>query len=62
AKIRIIGITIETRPDWINEKEIIFLRKLGVTRVELGVQNISDGILSLNNRTHTTNDIINATK
>lgn len=62
AKHRIIGITIETRPDYINEKEILHLRKLGVTRVELGVQSIYDDVLKYNLRGHTAQDIINATK
>ena len=32
------GITIETRPDQINAKNIKHYRKCGVTRVQLGVQ------------------------
>lgn len=62
AKHRIIGITIETRPDYINKKEIKRLRKLGVTRVELGVQNIYDDVLKLNRRGHKIKDTILATK
>ena len=49
---RIIGLTLETRPDYINQKEILKFRKLGATRVEIGVQNISDKILKLNQRGH----------
>jgi len=48
AKNKIVGISIETRPDFINEKEIKFLRKLGVTLVELGVQSVFDDILEKN--------------
>ncbi|GIW63132.1 MAG: tRNA uridine(34) 5-carboxymethylaminomethyl modification radical SAM/GNAT enzyme Elp3 [Patescibacteria group bacterium] len=61
AKSRIVGITIETRPDFINEQEIIFLRKLGVTRVELGVQTTDENILRLIKRGHTVNDLYKAT-
>jgi elongator complex protein 3 len=61
AKNRIIGITIETRPDFINEKEIKWLRKLGVTRVELGVQSIYEDVLKFNNRNHGLKEIIEAT-
>ena len=39
----VIGITIETRPDYINETEIKKLRRYGVTRVQLGIQHIDDG-------------------
>src|SRR3989338_6559129 len=34
ARARIIGITIETRPDYVDETEIRRLRELGVARVE----------------------------
>lgn len=62
AKHRIVGISIETRPDLINEKEIILMRELGITMVEIGVQTIFDKILKKCNRGHTTKEIINATK
>ena len=58
AKNRIIGITIETRPDYINIDEIKQLRKLGVTRVEIGAQSVYDGVLILNQRDHTTKEVI----
>lgn len=44
AKNRIVGLSIETRPDFITEKEIFRLRELGVTLVEMGVQTTSDEI------------------
>ncbi len=62
AKHRIIGITIETRPDYINEKEILYLRELGVTRVELGIQSIYDDVLKFNLRGHSIKNTILATK
>ncbi len=62
AEHRIIGLTLETRPDYINEKEIIWMRKLGCTRVELGVQHTDNKILILNKRLHNIEAVINATK
>jgi elongator complex protein 3 len=62
TKNRIVGLTIETRPDFINQKELWFLRKLGVTRVELGVQATDDEILRKNQRNCYLKDIIQATK
>ncbi len=62
ASHRCIGITIETRPDWINLKEIKNLRRLGVTRVELGVQSIDNKILNYNRRGHSIEDTIKATR
>ncbi len=62
ATHRIVSLSIETRPDFINKREIKHLRKLGVTMVELGVQTIYDDILKLNLREHTAKEIIKATK
>lgn len=62
ASYRIIGITIETRPDWITTKEIKRLRDLGCTRVQLGVQTLDNKILDLIKRGHHIRHIIEATK
>lgn len=61
AKKRIIGINIETRPDYINQEEIQFLRFLGVTQVELGVQALDDKILKTINRGHNVEAVKKAT-
>jgi histone acetyltransferase (RNA polymerase elongator complex component) len=50
ACCRVIGLTPETRPDQINDSSIKFLRKIGATRVQLGVQHLDDLILKYNNR------------
>ncbi len=62
AEYKIIGLTLETRPDYINEKEISQMRELGATRVEIGVQAIDDNILNLNRRGHGVAEIVAATK
>jgi len=62
AKHRIIGITLETRPDYITPEEIQRMRELGCTRVELGVQSIYDSILEKNCRGHNVLTTIRATK
>ncbi|MDD4271305.1 MAG: tRNA uridine(34) 5-carboxymethylaminomethyl modification radical SAM/GNAT enzyme Elp3 [Patescibacteria group bacterium] len=62
AKYKIIGITLETRPDYINKKELLEMRELGCTRVELGVQAIDDKILKLNKRGHGVAEVAQATK
>ena len=62
AKRRIIGLTLETRPDWINRRTILAMRELGCTRVELGVQNTNDKILTLIKRGHDTREIKRATQ
>ena len=52
ARHRNVGLVIETRPDWITPDEIRHLRKLGVTKVQIGVQSLDDAILTLNKRGH----------
>jgi elongator complex protein 3 len=62
AKHRIIGLTLETRPDTLDEKEVRFYRELGATRVEIGVQSIFDDVLKINRRGHDVSETIKATK
>lgn len=62
ARCRVVGIAVETRPDFINPAEIKWLRELGVTKVELGVQTIDDNVLRLNQRGHTVAATITATR
>ncbi len=61
SKHRIIGITLETRPDWVTIKETIRLRELGCTRVQLGIQILDNKILDLIKRGHTIEDSALAT-
>lgn len=52
AAHRNVGLVVETRPDWVTSAEIVHMRRLGVTKVQLGVQSLDDRILSLNERGH----------
>ena len=61
SRIRNVGITVETRPDWAKTEHINRMLTMGITRVEIGVQNIYDDIYSLVNRGHHVEDVINAT-
>jgi elongator complex protein 3 len=60
--IRNVGITVETRPDWAKETHVDKMLDMGVTRVELGVQNPSDEIYRLVGRKHTVRDVVEATR
>lgn len=53
SKHRIIGLTLETRPDAISPKTIWHMRQQGCTRIELGLQSTDDEILKLIKRGHT---------
>ncbi|MBU2524200.1 tRNA uridine(34) 5-carboxymethylaminomethyl modification radical SAM/GNAT enzyme Elp3 [Patescibacteria group bacterium] len=52
AEHRLVGLTLETRPDFITKPEMRRFRKLGCTKIEIGVQTIYDDILKLNSRGH----------
>ena len=62
AGYRFIGVTLETRPDYLDEAEVREMRDLGATRIEIGVQAIDDKILKLNKRGHDVAAIAEATK
>lgn len=47
---RIIGVTLETRPDCITHTELLHFRKVGCTRVQLGIQHTDNTILEKVNR------------
>ena len=53
AKLHIIGLTLETRPDTINLEEIKKFRRYNATRIQLGVQHTDNAILKKINRGHT---------
>ncbi len=62
SKIKCVGLTIETRPDFAKLKQANFMLKLGCTRVELGIQTIYDDVLKKIQRGHTVKDSIIATE
>jgi len=52
ATHKCIGLSIETRPDYVNMQEIIRLRTFGVTKVEIGVQSLNDDVQRRTKRDH----------
>ncbi|KUF76528.1 hypothetical protein AM587_10002302 [Phytophthora nicotianae] len=62
AAVKIIGITLETRPDCITPEELRRFRRYGCTRVQLGIQHTDDGILKKINRGHTLAQAVQALK
>ena len=50
SKVRCIGLTIETKPDWGLKGHGLKILELGATRVELGIQTVYDDILKYINR------------
>ena len=62
AKVRMVGLTIETRPDWAFERQIDRMLRFGTTRVELGVQTIFNFIHERTKRGHGVEEIVKATQ
>ncbi|UCF58600.1 MAG: tRNA uridine(34) 5-carboxymethylaminomethyl modification radical SAM/GNAT enzyme Elp3 [Candidatus Bathyarchaeota archaeon] len=62
SRVRNVGVTVETRPDWAREVHVDRMLSLGVTRVELGVQNVFDDVYELVDRGHKVEDVVEATR
>lgn len=52
GKRRNVGLVIETRQDHVDVEELRWLRYLGVTKVQVGIQSMDEHILAINNRGH----------
>jgi elongator complex protein 3 len=52
AKHRCVGLVIETRPDYLDADEALRLRRLGCTKIQIGIQSMNDDVLRMNKRGH----------
>ena len=59
---RVIGLTFETRPDHCSPEQVQQLLVFGATRVEIGVQSLSDEVHEKTKRGNTVQDVIDATR
>lgn len=62
AEVRIIGLTLETRPDSITLEELKKMRLYGCTRIQLGIQHTNNSILKKIYRDSYRDDAVNATQ
>ena len=58
SKMKCIGITIETRPDYCLKPHISQMLKYGCTRLEIGVQSVYEDVARDTNRGHTVKAVI----
>lgn len=58
AASRMIGLTIETKPDWAMPEHVDLSLELGCTRYELGVQTVFDEVLARTHRGHSMADTV----
>ena len=56
SNCRIIGLTLETRPDCVDLNIGNFMLELGATRIELGIQSMDDNVLEFVKRGHGTKE------
>jgi elongator complex protein 3 len=57
AKIRNVGFTIETKPDYCKKEHIDLMLNYGITRIEIGVQSLQERVYEIVNRGHNYNDV-----
>lgn len=50
ARHRVVGLVIETRPDAVTARSLRTIRRLGCTKVQMGVQSIDQRVLDVNER------------
>lgn len=50
ARHRVVGLVVETRPDAITPEALTLIRRLGATKIQMGVQSTDQRILDLNER------------
>jgi elongator complex protein 3 len=62
AKVKNVGVTIETRPDWSRRDHVDHMLSMGVTRVEIGVQTLYDDVYENIHRDHSVADVVEATQ
>ncbi len=58
----VFGIRISTRPDAINEEILQILKQYHVTAIELGAQSLNNRVLKMNNRGHSVDDVVTASR
>ena len=57
AKIRNVGFTIETKPDFCKKEHVDWMLDYGITRIEIGVQSLQERVYQIVNRGHNYNDV-----
>ena len=57
AKIRNVGFTIETKPDYCKKEHVDWMLDYGITRIEIGVQSLQERVYQIVNRGHNYADV-----
>ncbi len=62
AAHRCVSLTVETRPDWCDGRVLPDLLRAGVTRVEIGVECLTEEVLAASGRAHGVAEVARATR
>ena len=62
AEHRCVSLTVETRPDWCDGRVLPSLLDAGVTRVEIGVECLTESVLRASGRAHGVEEVASATR
>ena len=62
AAHRCVSLTVETRPDRCDGRALDPLLTAGLTRVEIGVECLDDGVLAATGRAHGSEEVVRATR
>ena len=60
ARHRVVGLVIETRPDAITPSRLVEIRRMGATKIQMGVQSLDQRVLDANHRGTTVDEIARA--
>ena len=60
AAHRVVGLAVETRPEAVHGANLTWLRLMGCTKIQFGIQSLNSGILHANNRHSTVESITRA--
>lgn len=50
ARHRVVGLVIETRPDAVTPEALTLIRRLGATKIQMGIQSLDQRVLDMNDR------------
>lgn len=50
ARCRVVGLVVETRPDAVTPDSLTMIRRLGCTKVQMGIQSLDQAVLDANDR------------
>lgn len=57
ARHRVVGLVVETRPDTMTAESLSLIRRIGCTKVQMGIQTLDPALIRANNRATAPEDV-----